>query len=186
MQKLAEKCSQKGEGKVRLMFEDEAGFGRINTPKRCWCNKSIRPRVPCHHIREYRYAFGAVDPMSGDHSFLVKPSCNTECMNEFLQQLSKKYPEDQILLVCDGAGWHKSQGLKIPDNITIEHIPPYTPEMNPIEQIWKQIRTMGFKNEIFDSLSAVVDRLEETIQNITNEMVTSITCREWIECCFIE
>ena len=50
-----------------------------------------------------------------------------------------------ILLVCDGATWHKSKGLRIPENIEIMHIPPYTPEMNPIEQIWKQIRTMGFK-----------------------------------------
>ena len=47
-------------GKVRLMFQDEAGFGRINKPKFCWCPKGIRPSVPCHHIREYRYAYGTV------------------------------------------------------------------------------------------------------------------------------
>ena len=52
------------------MFEDEAGFGRINKPKRCWCPKGQRPSVPCHHIREYRYAFGAVEPLSGESFFL--------------------------------------------------------------------------------------------------------------------
>ena len=70
-------------------------------------------------------------------------------MNLFLKELSKAYPEDQILLVCDGASWHKSKGLEIPDNITLLNIPPYTPEMNPIEQIWKQLRSMGFRNEVF-------------------------------------
>ena len=82
---------------------------------------------------------------AGEHFFLVLPKCDTICMNVFLEELSKTYPEDQILLVCDGASWHKSKGLKIPGNITLLHIPPYTPEMNPIEQIWKQLRAMGFK-----------------------------------------
>ena len=74
--------------------------------------------------------------MTGDHFFLVLPYCDTIHMNYFLEELSKTYPKDQILLVCDGAAWHKSKGLKVPDNIKLLFIPPYTPEMNPIEQIW--------------------------------------------------
>lgn len=114
---------------VRLMFQDEAGFGRINKPRHCWCEKGIRPSVPCHHIREYRYVYGAVEPLTGEDYFLVMPQCNTVCMNIFLEKLSKQYPEDIILLVCDGAAWHKSNTLKVPDNIELIHIPPYTPEM---------------------------------------------------------
>ncbi|MSS78602.1 IS630 family transposase [Anaerococcus sp. WCA-380-WT-2B] len=163
------------------MFQDEAGFGRINKPKYCWCNKKIRPQVPCHHIREYRYAYGAVEAITGENFFLVLPYCNTDCMNVFLEELSKDYKEDKILLVCDGATWHKSNGLKIPENIEIIHIPPYTPEMNPIEQIWKQIRSMGFRNEFFHSLTDVVNRLCETINHLTKEMVKSITHRDWIQ-----
>ena len=125
------------------MFEDEAGFGRINKPKRCWCPKGQRPSVPCHHIREYRYAFGAVEPLSGESFFLTMPNCDTECTNIFLEKLSEQYPDDIILLVCDGAAWHKSKALRCPENIQLLSIPPYTPEMNPIEQIWKQIRSMG-------------------------------------------
>jgi putative transposase len=71
------------------MFQDEAGFGRINKPKRCWCSKKARPSVPCHHIREYRYAYGAVEPVTGEHFFLVLPRCDTICMNVFLNELSK-------------------------------------------------------------------------------------------------
>ena len=166
------------------MFEDEAGFGRINKPKRCWCPKGSRPSVPCHHIREYRYAFGAVEPLTGEHFFLVMSYCDTISTNIFLAELSKKYPDDLILLVCDGAGWHKSKALICPENIKLLPIPPYTPEMNPIEQIWKQLRSMGFRNEVFRSLDAVIERLCETIRRLTMDIVRSITARDWIIKCF--
>ena len=166
--------------KIRLMFQDEAGFGRINKPKRCWCRKGLRPCVPCHHIREYRYAFGAVEPKEGEHFFLVMPNCNTECMNIFLRELSKEYSKDYILLAVDGASWHRSKSLEIPDNIYMIYIPPYTPEMNPIEQIWDHLREVGFKNEIFPSLQAVMNRLCEVIYQLKKSTVRSITARKWI------
>ena len=161
------------------MFQDEAGFGRINKPKYCWCKKGMRPSVPCHHIREYRYTYGAVEPRTGEAFFLIMPYCNTDCMNVFLKQLSDSYPKDKIVLVCDGAAWHKSKGLSISHNIRLVFIPPYTPEMNSIEQIWREIRTQGFRNEIFASLDKVVDRLCETIQNLTKDTIKSITGRNW-------
>ena len=165
---------------MRLMFQDEAGFGRINKPKYCWCQQGLRPSVPCHHIREYRYAYGAVEPLTGESRFLVMPYCNTECMNLFLKELSKQYPADMILLCCDGAAWHKSQSLQVPENIELFYIPPYTPEMNPIEQIWKELRKLGFRNEIFATLDKVVDRLCETICRLSSTLIRSITSRDWM------
>ena len=91
------------------MFQDEAGFGRINKPRRCWSKKGVRPCVPCHHIREYMYAYGAVEPKTGENYFLILPRCNTICMNMFLENLSRSYCDDVIVLVCDGASWHKSK-----------------------------------------------------------------------------
>ncbi len=161
------------------MFQDEAGFGRINKPKNCWCKKGIRPSVPCHHIREYRYVYGAVEPISGDNFFLVMPKCDTKNMNVFLDKLSQNYSDDIIVLVCDGAAWHKSKGLTVPENIKILHIPPYTPEMNPIEQIWKELRK-GFCNEAFNSLDDVINRLCNVICSLHNDTVISITLRDWI------
>ena len=162
------------------MFQDEAGFGRINRPKYCWCSKGVRPDVPCHHIREYRYAYGAVEPMTGEHFFLIMPWCNTQCMNIFLEKLSGQYPEDEILLVCDGAAWHKSKTLVVPPNITLLNIPPYTPEMNPIEQIWKEIRKRGFRNEVFKTLDHVIERLCTVIKELPASVIHSITGRQWI------
>ena len=83
-------------------------------------------------------------------------------------------------MACYGAAWHKSKGLNIPENIELVFIPPYTPEMNPIEQIWKQIRMIGFRNEIFSSLDKVVDRLSSTIRSLSNDLIKSITLRDWI------
>jgi len=166
------------------MFQDEAGFGRINKPKYCWCFPGFRPVVPCHHIREYRYAYGAIEPLTGEHFFLVLPYTNTVCMNLFLKELSKKYADDYILLACDGAAWHKSKTLVIPDNIRLFFLPPATPEMNPIEQIWKEIRKVGFKNETFQTLDKVVDRLCDTICSLTSDTVKSISGRSWIISCF--
>ena len=178
-------CIQYPDKTVRLMFQDEAGFGRISKPKYCWCSSGIRPEVPCHHIREYRYAYGAIEPMTGEGFFLVLPYCNTVCMNVFLDKLSNKYANDEILMVCDGASWHKSAAMVIPKNITLLNIPPYTPEMNPIEQIWREIRSKGFKNEIFQTLEKVVDRLCKTIKDLSSKTISSITLREWISAIFI-
>ena len=164
------------------MFQDEAGFGRINKPKRCWCKKGVRPTVPCHHIREYRYLYGAVSPLDGELFSLVMPYANTDCMNVFLEELSKDYPDDYILLVLDNAAWHHSSTLVVPGNIELFPLLPYTPELNPIEMIWDEVREKGFRNEIFKCLEAVIDRLCMTVKNLAEDVqrVASITHRRWL------
>jgi putative transposase len=162
------------------MFQDEAGFGRINKPKYCWCYKGFRPIVPSHHIREYRYAYGAVGPVDGESFFLIMPHTNSACMNVFLEKLSQAYPNDYILLPCDRASWHTAGKLKIPKNIELFFLPPATPEMNPIEQIRKQIRKGGFRNEMFQTLDKVIDRLCSTICALSNKHIRNITGRNWI------
>ena len=104
----------------------------------------------------------------------------TDCMNLFLQELSKTFADDVIVLACDGARWHKSKTMQIPDNIIIVFIPPYTPEMNPIEQIWDEIREKGFRNECFPTLAKVMERLCDTINNLSPNRISSITGRKWI------
>ncbi|CAI3442606.1 transposase [Enterococcus cecorum] len=101
-------------------------------------------------------------------------------MNEFLKRLSREFKEDYLILIMDNAVWHKSKTLNIPENIELMFIPPYIPELNPIEQIWKEIREKVFANEVFPTLEHVIDRLCETINNLTNEVVKSICKREWL------
>lgn len=126
---------------------------------------------------KYRYAYGAVEPLTGNSCIPVMPYCNTACMNIFLRELSGQFSDDMILLCCDGATWHKSKSLEVPENILLFHIPPATPEMNPIEQIWAELRKCGFKNEVFPTLDKVVDRLCDTIYTLTENIIKSITGR---------
>ena len=163
------------------MFADEAGFGRISEPSYCWCPHGTRPTVPSHRVREYVYAFGAVDPISGDDYFIIAPKCNTDWTNEFLRLLSEEFKDDYILLCWDRASWHTSKSLIIPNNIYIYHILPYTPEMNPIEPLWKEVRKDGnFKNLLFNSLKDVVDKLSDTLSLITKTVVRSVCGWNWI------
>ncbi len=166
---------------IRVMFQDEAGFGRINSPKACWCLDDIRPCVPCHRIYEYVYTYGAVSPKDGELFSLILPQANTACMNLFLDQLSKAFPNDYIFLIADNAVWHRPKSLVIPANMEIYSLSPYTPELNPIEQIWDEVREKVFKNKLFPSLNKVVDRLSDTLKSLwmNKSLVASITQRQW-------
>ncbi len=98
-------------------------------------------------------------------------------MNVFLGKLSESYPDDYILLVADSASWHRSKGINVPKNIEIFPLPPYTLEMNPIEQILKEIRKRGFRNEVFKTLDKVIDRLCDIISSLSLFTIKSIIAR---------
>ena len=138
--------------------------------------------MPCHHIREYRYLYGAVSPQDGELFSLVMPYTNTDCMNVFLDELSKAYPDDYILLLLDNAAWHRSSAMIVPERIELFPLLPYTPELNPIEMIWDEVREKGFRNEIFKNLEAVMERLCLTVKALSDDVqrVASITHRKWI------
>jgi len=104
-------------------------------------------------------------------------------MNEFMRQLCDAYPNDHIVLVCDNAWWHKSKYTVVPEQMTVIFIPPYTPEMNPIEQIWREVRTVGFANKCLRSVDAVVDNLRDALTIVQPKTIQSITQRDWIMIC---
>ena len=121
----------------------------------------IRPEVACQLIREYVYLYGAVSPEDGTCIFLILPAPDTECFQIFLETLAKKYYKELILLFVDGAGNHRSDELEIPANIIMHLLPPYSPELNPQENIWDEIREKIFKNYALKSMSEVNAKLDE-------------------------
>ena len=122
------------------MFADEARFGRINRPRPCWAPAKVRPAVASQLVREYIYLYGAVCLRDGARAYLVMPTSNTECFQIFLDRLSRKFARSHILLVLDGAPNHRFRDLVLPDNISLLFLPPYSPELNPKENIWHEIR----------------------------------------------
>jgi hypothetical protein len=108
---------------------DEARFGRINKVSRSWVPQGGRATVKKQVVREHTYAFSAVKSGKWETYSFISPVCNTAAMNELLGGLSKAYAAEQILVLTDSAGWHKSKELTLPTNIQLQLLPPYSPEL---------------------------------------------------------
>ena len=106
-------------------------------------------------------------------------------MSIFLGEVAQRHSEEFILMFLDGAGWHRAHDLKVPPNMRLEALPPYSPQLNPVEHIWDEIREKWFANEVFNSLDAMEDRLVEALAALENdkELVASITGFDWIVNC---
>ena len=172
----------KEETPVRLMFQDEARFGRISNPRRCWAPAGIRPEVPKQIVRQFTYAFVTVSPHDGVLDSLVPPEVNSAMMSLFLEEVSFLHPDEFILMFMDKAGWHRAKDLVVPLNIKIEWLPPYSPQANPTENIWDEIREKSFANYAFHSMDAVEDTLVNALSNMESKptLVQSIAGFPWI------
>lgn len=168
--------------RVRLMFQDEARFGRISRPRRCWAPTGIRPRVGAQIVREYSYCFATVSPQDGVLDSLILPMVSAEAMSIFLAEVAKRHAEEFILMVLDSAGWHRARELVVPENIKLIPLPPYSPELNPVEHIWDEVREKWFPNLVFDSLDAIEDRLVEALGDLEQDRrrVQGIAGFDWI------
>ena len=170
--------------RLRVMFADEARFGRMNRPRPCWAPTGIRPEVAAQLIREYIYLYGAVCPKDGRCVYLIMPASDTGCFQIYLDVLSKKFRTQHILLVLDGAPNHQCGILAIPDNISLLFLPPYSPELNPKENLWDEIREKIFKNFALKSMNAVRAKLQQAVLYIERnpKIVKSITS---FPCCAV-
>ena len=168
---------------MRLLFEDEARFGRISDPRRCWAPPGVRPEVSTQFIREYEYAFAAVSPQDGILDTLVLPTVNTEAMSIFLAEVSRRHAEEFIVMVLDGAGWHKARRLLVPANMRLLSLPPWSPQLNPVEHVWDEVREKWFANRVFASMNAVEEQLITALKTLEEDSprVASLTGFDWIK-----
>jgi transposase-like protein len=167
---------------VRVMFEDEARFGRISDPRRCWAPAGVRPEVNTQIVREYEYAFAAVSPHDGTLDTLVLPSVNAEAMNVFLAEVSQRHANEFILMVLDGAGWHRAKRLQVPSNMKLIPLPAWSPQLNPVEHLWDEVREKWFANRVFGSMSALEEQLVRALTSLENDpqRMASLTGFDWI------
>jgi len=161
---------------------DEARFGRMNRPVRCWAPPGVRPVVDCQTVREYTYAYGALCPRDGTLDSLIMPTMHSECFELFAAEVSKRHPEELVVMVCDGAGSHTATELALPGNVRILTLPPYSPELNPTEQLWDLIRERRFSNKAYDTLEEVEDDLADELRTLEGERsaIQTLTNHPWI------
>ena len=162
---------------VLILAEDEGRFGRINSPRRCWAPSYLRPNSPREVIREYVYVYSAVCPSQGKLTSLILPRADSQMMSLFLEHVSKEFTDYFLIMVLDRAGWHLSQKLVTPENISLLPLPPYSPELNPVEHLWEEIREKGLSNTAFQSLNELEDKLCEKIREISENtgLIKSMT-----------
>jgi transposase len=162
---------------VKLLFQDEARFGRITDPAHCWAPKGVRPLVPTHIVREYTHVFSAVCPHDGESFSLILPYANTEAMKIFLQECSEYFKAYRVIMFMDKAAWHRSKDIGAYENIRIVYQPPYSPELNPGEHLWEYIRENYLRNCIWttlDTLESMLERIMKTIMECAETIKTLV------------
>jgi hypothetical protein len=184
-EKLAERDSEDSRP-VLLFAQDEGRFGRISDVRRAWSPLGTRPQAPRQLIRTYLYVFTAVCPALGKMTSLILPWANTEMMNIFLRQVAEDFSDYFILMLTDQAGWHTSQKLELPENIRLIKLPPRSPELNPSEHIWEELREKNFANKAFRDLDELENKLcqglndlacnPEKLRSMTNFPYLNFTC----------
>ena len=97
---------------------------------------------------------------------LILPRVDTACMQIFLDEIAGRYPNEKLVMVLDQAGWHLGNDLKIPKNMRLLSLPPYSPELNPMENIWDELREKSFHNKVFENLDTMEQHLLSALQKI--------------------
>jgi transposase-like protein len=154
----------------------------MSDPARCWAPKPLRPMVKLALIRQFRYVYAAIGPQEGSLHWMVSEKMNTESMGQFLAQVGSAHPDRHVVIVLDGASSHRALALPVPDNVSLIHLPPYSPELNPTEILWHELREKHCSNRVFDSLDAVVAQVEQGLAAFASNPadVSRLSAWPWI------
>ena len=168
---------------LELWWQDEARVGQQGSLTYVWAERGSRPPAPRDQRYKWAYIFGAVCPARDTGAALVLPSVNTYAMNLHLREISTQVaPGAHAVLILDGAGWHQTGGkLIIPKNISLLRLPPYSPKLNPAENIWQYLRQNYLSNRVYDDYKAIVDVCCEAWNALiaTPDAIRTIATREW-------
>jgi transposase len=157
-----------------VFFFDEGRFGLKSTLTRIWAKRGTDVKIKKKDGYESFYVYSSVSPYSGKDFNLFLPEVNTAMMNIYLRELSKEYSDKEIMMIMDQAGWHKSKELKIPSNIKLLFLPPYSPELNPVEKLWRWIRIEATHNWVFDYLGQLMDAVQKAFIKLTAEKLSRL------------
>ncbi len=167
---------QKGR-EIEIWYQDEARYGNQGEIAPVWSPIGLQPIVKKQNGRRNGYIFGAINPFSGAHRAFITPECSTASMNIHLQDISESLSQKaHAIIIMDGASWHeKSQTIIVPENISIITLPPYSPELNPIERLWKFIKNKKLKNRVIPA-SMDMNDLGCELWNVVNSKLVKSLC----------
>lgn len=164
-----------------MWFQDEARVGQQGTLTRVWADRGSRPTAVKQTEYEWVYVYGAVNPITGASSAMLAPTVNTAYMNEHLRFISEEVDATaHVVLVLDQAGWHVAKALVVPANITLLHLPPYSPELNPIERLWLYLKDHYLSNRVYADYDELFDVAAWAWNQLDPQRLQTITHANWI------
>ena len=167
---------------VDVWFQDEARIGQQNTTTRLWAKTGSRPRAVKQQQFEYVHLFGAVCPSTGQTEAYISPFVHKAAMKQHLQQISAATPTGRYaVVIMDGAGWHTNDIADAFNNLSIIKLPPYSPELNPIEQVWNYLRQHYLANRCFEGYEDIVQSCSNAWNEFIaqTEVVQRLCSRSW-------
>ena len=167
---------------VRVWFQDEARFGQQGTLTHVWAERGSRPTALKQTEYDFAYLMAAVDPLTGASSALITPTVNTLYMNEHLRFISQEAgPGVHVVLVLDNAGWHIAKELKVPTNLTLLPLPPYSPELNPVERLWSYLKSHYLSNRVYEDYQDMLDVSTHAWNELTPDHLKTICHAPWLK-----
>ena len=169
---------------MTLWFQDEARFGQKGRVCHRWYTRGQRPPGLCDRRYTRAHLYAAVCPATGQDFALVLPEVSTRAMamQAFLDGFAARLDAgEHAVLVLDQAGWHKARALRAPDNLTLVSLPPYSPELNPVERVWLYLRERHLSHRLLDGYDAIVDALCHAWKQLTPERLKSLTNYPYIQ-----
>jgi transposase len=156
--------------RLRVYFQDESRFGQQGTTTNVWARRGSRPTAVRQTEYRYLWVLGAVCPETGHADGLLSPKLNSQIVNLFLEQFSRTLgPDEHAAMIWDGAGFHISRQLKVPANVTLIQLPPYSPELNPVENLWHYLKSHFWSNRAYADYAeleqAAIDAWQQAVLN---------------------
>ena len=169
---------------LRVYFQDESRFGQQGTNTNVWATKGSRPTAVRQTEYEYLWVLGAACPETGHAEGLLSPQLNTKIINTFLELFSQSIPDgEHAVMIWDGAGFHRAKSLRVPENITVVELPPYSPELNPIENLWHYLKSHFWSNRAYADYeeleAAAMQAWQQAVLN--EELVKSICAAPYLD-----
>ena len=159
---------------VRVFSQDESRFGLLTIRRRRLTARGVQPLGSVQQVFEWFYVYGAVEPTTGERFFLELPYLNTRMFQLFVDAFAQAFPESLNILLLDNSGAHTSQRLTLPGNVQLVFLPPYCPELSPIERVWRDV-----KDELawqqFTDLEAQQDSLSTLLRAYEAATLQSLT-----------
>ena len=157
-------------------------FGTRTELGRRWTGCGVRPSGEQIIGYDYGYLSVALNPCTGELFALLLPDMRIESFQAFLEEFIKFIGEkSSVRLITDGAAAHRSTRLKVGEQLMIEHLPPYSPELNPVERFFKELRR-ELRNRVFESLEAVEEAVIEAVKPYLKDgsRVKKLTYYGWL------